>query len=148
MELSVNKSKRERAGRVSLGDEMVMENHSTGVAHGDRRPARTPSSPEQRSSLFCSFYAAVIQHVAYVTDFSISLVELYILHGKRSFAIFRHGNRGCAATCRKTREHVANTDICKVFFGSIDSFYFHCTPTGRHSDGAPDNSRVRLCSRC
>ena len=44
-----------------------MENHSRTMAHGDPRPARTPSSREQRSSFFSFFYEAVVQHVTYVT---------------------------------------------------------------------------------
>ena len=45
-----------------------MENHSKRMAHGDPRPARTPSSREQRSSFFLDFYEAVAQ-VTYVTNF-------------------------------------------------------------------------------
>ena len=46
-----------------------MENHSRRMAHGNPRPARTPSR-KQRSSFFGDFHEAVVQHVTYVTDFS------------------------------------------------------------------------------
>ena len=68
MELSVNESKCETAGRVSY--EAVMENHSRRMAHGDPRPARTPSSRGQRSSFFSGFFnEGVVKNVTYVTDF-------------------------------------------------------------------------------
>ena len=46
-----------------------MENHSRRMAHGDPRPARTPSPRGQRSSL-CSvlFYEGAVKHVTYVID--------------------------------------------------------------------------------
>ena len=48
-----------------------MENHSRRMAHGDPRPARTPSSRGQRSSSFSGFFnEGVVKHVTYeVTDF-------------------------------------------------------------------------------
>ena len=46
-----------------------MENHSRRMAHGDPRPARTPSSREQRSPFSSFSYEAVVQHVTYITDF-------------------------------------------------------------------------------
>ena len=47
-----------------------MENHSRRMAHGDPRPARTPSSRGQRWSFFSGFFKeGVVQHVTYVTDF-------------------------------------------------------------------------------
>ena len=51
-----------------------MENHGRRMAHGDPRPARTPSSREQRSSFYRVFYETVVQHVA-------ELAELYTLDG-------------------------------------------------------------------
>ena len=46
-----------------------MENHSSRMAHGEPKPARTPSSHEQRSSSVF-VHEAVVQHVTYyVTDF-------------------------------------------------------------------------------
>ena len=57
LEVSVNKSKCEGADRVSYGDEAAMEGHSSRrMAHGDPRPARSPSSREQRSSFFLSCF--------------------------------------------------------------------------------------------
>ena len=50
-------------------DQAATENHSRRMAHGDPRPARTPSSRGQRSSFFQGFCnEAVVQHVTYVSD--------------------------------------------------------------------------------
>ena len=68
LDLGANESTCEGAGRVSQGDEAAMKNASRGMAHGDPRPARTPSSREQRSSFFWIFYEAIV-HVTWVTDF-------------------------------------------------------------------------------
>ena len=47
-----------------------MENRSRRMAHGDPRPARTPSSRGQRSPFFSRFFnEGVVKHVTYVTDF-------------------------------------------------------------------------------
>ena len=49
-----------------------MENRSRRMAHGDPRPARTPSSREQQPFSFSEFfYEAVVHHVllTYVTEF-------------------------------------------------------------------------------
>ena len=68
LKLSVNESKCEGAGRVSYGDEAATENHSRRMAHGPPRPARTPSSREQRSSFFISFSRGS-STTYYVNDF-------------------------------------------------------------------------------
>ena len=41
------------------------------------------------------------------------------------FSIFRHGRRGCDATCQITREGGAIIDICIVVFGSIALVSLH-----------------------
>ena len=126
-----------------------MENHSRRMAHGDPRPARTPSSREQRSSFLGYFYqkdgtrrpttrthtiitrAAIVASVFFYQLLTslvfVELVELYTLHGERPPAIFnfqaRHGRRSCAATCQITREDGAIIDICMVVFGSIIALF-------------------------
>ena len=67
-----------------------MENHSKRMAHGDPRPARTPSSREQGWSFFQGFLnEAVVQHVTYTSLILVELVEeLYTLHGERPPEIF------------------------------------------------------------
>ena len=76
----------------------------------------------------------------------VDLVEqLYTLHGERPPANFnfRHGRRGCVATCQITREEGAIIDSFMAVFGLL---FFHRMPAGRHSDSTPDSRRVRLCS--
>ena len=69
-----------------------MENHSRRIAHGDGRPACTPSSREQRSSFFQGFLRGSSTTHIYVTFFTslifVEVVELYTLHGEQPPAIF------------------------------------------------------------
>ena len=66
----------------------AMENHSKRMAHGDPRPARAPSSREQRSSFVRAFHEAVVL-VTYVTEFyRVGRVVVYTPHGERPPAIF------------------------------------------------------------
>ena len=107
-----------------------MENHSSRkMAHGDPRPARTPSSREQRSSFFHFFYEAIVQHVTYVTHFcrvdNSCIPGPFMENDPPQFSIFRRGRRSCAATCQMTREDGAIIDICLVVFGSIALFSLH-----------------------
>ena len=104
-----------------------MENHSRRMAHGDPRPARTPSSREQRSFFFIFFHEAIVQHVTYVTDFCRVGRAVYPSWGTTPphFSMFRDRRRSCAATCQINREDGAIIDICMVVFGSIALFSLH-----------------------
>ena len=94
LESSVNERRCEGAGRVGEGDEVVMV-YGSSTAHGDPRPATTPSR-EQQSSYFWIFYEAVV-HVTYVTVFLGVGRVVYPSWGTtpRNF----HGRRSCTATC-------------------------------------------------
>ena len=62
-----------------------MENHSRRSTHGDPRPARTPSSREQRSSIFQGFLMFLMSLIFVEL---VLIEELYTLHGERPPAIF------------------------------------------------------------
>ena len=73
---------------MGQGDEAATEDGSK-MAHGDPRPARTPSR-EQQSSTFSWFIFTRQQHVTViyaVTVFCSVLVESYTLYGERPPAI-------------------------------------------------------------
>ena len=133
-----------------------MENHSRRIALAGPRPTHTIIT--RAAIAFFFFYEAVVQHVSYVTDF-VELVELYTLHGERPPAMFRHGRRGCAATCQITRDDGAIIDIGMVVFGSIALFSLHARGSSlwQHSRQQARSSvltitvrfvRCRLLNRC
>ena len=144
LELSVNESTCEGAGRVSQGDGAVMENRSRRMAHGDSRSARTSSSREQQSSCFWIFYEAV-EHVSCVTDFCRVGRVLYPSWGTtpRNFT-----GTGVVAALQLVR-YLGKTWRSLIFvwwFLVRLLFFLLHVPAGRHSS-TPDSRRVRLCSR-
>ena len=92
--------------------------HSRRMAHGDPRPARTPSSRDQRSYFFRIILRGSLQHVTYVTDFCRVGRVVHPSWGAtpRDFRFSGAGVVAALATCHITREDGAIIDICKVMF--------------------------------
>ena len=89
LELSVNESKCECAGRASQGDEAAMENHSRRTTHAETHDPYAHRHHESSDRLFSwFFYEAVVQHMLLTSLIFVELVELYTFHGKRPPAIF------------------------------------------------------------
>ena len=101
------------------------------MAHGDPRPARTPSR-EQRSSffLFFLFRRQLVQHGTSLTSLIfvelLVLVESYVYPWGTTPRNFQAAaSYSCAATCQITRKDGAIIDI---FIQSIVYFWFDCSP--------------------
>ena len=129
-----------------------MENHIRRMAHGDPRPAQTPSSRGQRSSSFQGFFnEGVVKHVTYVTDFcKVSRRVVYPSRGTTG-RNFQFSGTGVVAALQPAKKlGKAGCSLKPVFvllWVLVRLLLFHCMPAGRHSDSAPDSRRVRLCSR-
>ena len=118
------------------------------MAHGDPRPALTPSSREQQSSSFqFFFYEAVIQHVTYVTDICRVGRVVHPSWGTTPRNLQFSGT-GVVAALQPVR-YFGKTGRSLIFVWRllVRLLFFHCMPAGRHSDSTPDSRRVRLCSR-
>ena len=128
-----------------------MENHSRRMAHGDPRPARTPSSREQQSSFFRVSYEAVVQHVPYVTDFCrVCRRVVYPSRGttRRNFQFLGTGVAAALQPLQPVKQlGKEGRSLIFVWCSLVRLLFFHCMPAGRHSDSTPDSRRVRLYSR-
>ena len=71
---------------MGQGDEAATENGSR-MAHGDPRPARTPSREQQSSTFFWIFYEEQHVTVIYAVTVFCRVAESYTLYGERPPAI-------------------------------------------------------------
>ena len=126
-----------------------MENHSERMAHGDPRPARTPSSRGQRSCFFrFFFYKAVVQKVSDVTDHCGAGRRVYYPPWGTTPRNFQFSGTGVLAALQPVKELVkAGRSLIFVFWSIVRLLLFHCMPAGRHSGSTPDSRRSCLCSR-
>ena len=113
------------------------------MAHGDPRPARTPSSQRAAIVFFRFFFTRQLYKILPTSLIFVELVEeLYTLHGERPPAIFNCQARASYVaalqprSCQITREDGAIIDICMVVSGSIALFSLHARGSTPQTAGA------------